>query len=153
MGSGISRRSFIRLSGVAVGASAVGGLLAACGSSSAAPSTTAAGAGSAQASASVVSSAPASAPPKPSTAPSGGAAASGSPAAGGSAASVRIPKGITLPTYTPVQGPPPDLPGTPAAVPPAYTSYPKNVIQAVQQARGKGDEITTTTYVISGQPP
>jgi putative aldouronate transport system substrate-binding protein len=60
---------------------------------------------------------------------------------------------LTLPAYVPVQGPPPDLPGTDAGVRPAYFTFPTNLVQSVQQAPGKGGDVNSLFYVVSGTPP
>ncbi|MBV9174977.1 MAG: hypothetical protein JOZ81_33370 [Chloroflexi bacterium] len=66
------------------------------------------------------------------------------------------PKSVALgalPTFTPVQGPPPQLPGTPdGLVSPAWTSYPKaSLFQSVKPTPGRGGDVSVTLEAI--QPP
>jgi putative aldouronate transport system substrate-binding protein len=71
------------------------------------------------------------------------------------AASVTAQKtvgGVKLPTYIPFQGPKPDLPGTPQGVPPAFTSFPRDLVRSVALPPGKGGDISIMTYS-SGAPP
>ncbi|MGH2364463.1 MAG: extracellular solute-binding protein [Chloroflexota bacterium] len=128
-GQPISRRGFVRLSLGGAVASAMGLplLLEACGSAAAPASSPAAPASSAAAASAASGSAPASA------AASGGA--------------------LKLPTYAPVNGPRPDLPGSTNGVPPAYLSFPKNLVKSVSAAPGKGGDVTSMFYVITGTPP
>ena len=60
---------------------------------------------------------------------------------------------LALPAYVPVQGPPPDLPGTPNGVRPAYLHFPNNLVKSVAQPPGKGSDVNTLFYVVSGTPP
>src|SRR5436190_23948493 len=51
-----------------------------------------------------------------------------------------------LPTYVALQGPTPDLPGTPdGLVAPGYTNYPKDkLFQSVKEAPGRGGDISVS---------
>src|SRR5690348_12466542 len=67
------------------------------------------------------------------------------------------PKGVALgklPAYVPIQNPvaPPDLPGsTDGLVNPGYTSYPKQLFQAVKTPPGSGGDVTVSLE--SNNPP
>jgi putative aldouronate transport system substrate-binding protein len=61
--------------------------------------------------------------------------------------------GLTLPAYVPVQGPSPDLPGTAAGARPAYFKFPTNLVTSVPQPPGKGGDVNTLFYVVTGTPP
>ncbi|MBV8083575.1 MAG: hypothetical protein JO247_02055 [Chloroflexi bacterium] len=61
--------------------------------------------------------------------------------------------GFKYPTYLPFgNAPKPDLAGT-DQVPPAYYSYPKNLVQAISTPPGKGDDITSYTTTVGPLPP
>jgi putative aldouronate transport system substrate-binding protein len=148
---------------------ALGALLAACGGGAAANtspsppstapsapatakpslSTAAQASGSPSAAASVSTSAQPAASASGSTQPATSASASAQPTASGQPATVA---GVKLPTYTPVQGPKPDLPSGIGDVPDGYLSYPKNLFQAVKQAPGDGGDVTFMTEIF-GAPP
>jgi len=80
-------------------------------------------------------------------------AAPGSSAGSGiSAAKPSAPPRAQLPTYVPVQGPKPDLPGT-KDIDPGYFSFPKNnLFQSVKNAPGKGGDVTVTTWTLVAPP-
>lgn len=61
--------------------------------------------------------------------------------------------GPALPSYVPVQAPPPDLPGTAAGVRPAYFKFPSNLVTSVAQPPGKGGDVDALFYVVTGTPP
>ncbi|MFJ4411792.1 extracellular solute-binding protein [Streptomyces sp. NPDC088910] len=56
------------------------------------------------------------------------------------------------PTYKPVSGPAPDLPGTADGVQPGYLTYPKNLVSAVADKPGNGETIKVMT-ISYGTPP
>ena len=56
-----------------------------------------------------------------------------------------------LPSYIPIKGPKPDLPGTAAGVQDGYLTYPKNLIQSVKGTPASGGDITA--LVIQYFPP
>ena len=65
------------------------------------------------------------------------------------------PKGVALgklPTFIPIQGQAPDLPGTPdGLVSPGWIKYPKSLFQAVKDPPGAGGDVTIT--VETNNPP
>lgn len=73
------------------------------------------------------------------------------PARGGGATASggRLP----LPTYVPFKGPTPEFPATADGVPPAYTAFPRELVNAVGTPPGKGGEVTIMTYTINAPPP
>jgi putative aldouronate transport system substrate-binding protein len=73
-----------------------------------------------------------------------GGSSSGSVASGGA---------LKLPTYVPFQGPTPDFPAGSDGLPPAYKSFPKQLVTSVSSAPGKGGEVTLMTYTINAPPP
>jgi putative aldouronate transport system substrate-binding protein len=56
------------------------------------------------------------------------------------------------PAYVPFAGPAPDLPGTADGIQPGYLTYPKTLVNAVQEKPGKGDTIKVMTLTY-GTPP
>jgi putative aldouronate transport system substrate-binding protein len=94
--------------------------------------------------------------PKPTSAPA--AAPNGAPAAAQSAPPTvaATSRGVALgklPTFTPIQGPPPDLPGSPdGLVSPGWIKYPRQqLFQSVKEPPGTGGEVTIT--VQTNNPP
>jgi putative aldouronate transport system substrate-binding protein len=75
-------------------------------------------------------------------------ASSGVPAGSAAAAASKL----QMPSYVPFNGPKPDMPGTSTGVPPAYTSFPKDLIKTVSAPPGKGDTVTATAFIL-GAPP
>src|SRR5689334_12178522 len=79
-------------------------------------------------------------------------AACGAPAQVGSQATAAPAAGqpkpaasAKLPTYVPLQGPSPDLPGSPdGLVSPGWTAYPKQLFQAVKTPPGSGGDVTVS---------
>src|SRR5579872_1092645 len=71
-------------------------------------------------------------------------------AVGGSAAASGAK--LQVPSYVPFNGPKPDMPGTSSGVPPAYTSFPKDLAKTVPNPPGKGDTVTATSFIL-GAPP
>jgi putative aldouronate transport system substrate-binding protein len=59
--------------------------------------------------------------------------------------------GAKLPSYIPIKGPKPDLPGTAAGVQDGYINYPKNLIQSVKRTPASGGDVTA--LVIQYFPP
>src|SRR5713226_4970768 len=51
---------------------------------------------------------------------------------------------LQLPTYVPIQGPPPDVAGT-DVVPPAYINYPKTPFKSVPTPPGKGGDVVVVS--------
>src|SRR5581483_5272330 len=84
-----------------------------------------------------------------------GGATAGTPAPSGgtSGGSQAGSSKLKLPTYAPVKGPQPDLPGAVDGVPPAYFAFPKNLVKAVAQAPGKGGDVNVMTYTVQAPPP
>ncbi|MEV0288816.1 MULTISPECIES: hypothetical protein [unclassified Kribbella] len=60
---------------------------------------------------------------------------------------------LTLPTYVAFAGPKPDLPGTADGVPPAFRSYPKDLVKTVAQPPLKGGKVTVMTNIFDPLPP
>jgi len=60
---------------------------------------------------------------------------------------------LKLPTYLPFQGPQADLPATADGVPPAYTSFPRQLAKSVSSPPGKGGDITIMTYTMFAPVP
>ena len=88
----------------------------------------------------------------PAGAPSSPAAGSGS-AAPSAAAPATSSGPLKMPSYIPFQGPKPDLPGSAdGVVPPGYLTYPKNLIKAVTQPVGKGEDVNAMVYTINAAP-
>ena len=81
------------------------------------------------------------APSAPTAAPRAGAAT-----ASGAASS-------SLPTYVPIQGPKPDLPGNDEGLQDGYFTYPKNPFKSVTQTPGLGTDVTAMTRDAGGPPP
>ena len=60
---------------------------------------------------------------------------------------------VSLPTYVPFAGPPPDVAGSAdGLVPPGYISYPRTPPRSVQHTVGSGEEITAVTYTTQAPP-
>ncbi|MGH2366430.1 MAG: extracellular solute-binding protein [Chloroflexota bacterium] len=76
-------------------------------------------------------------------------AASGAPASAGAAAASTF----TTPTFVAFNGPKPDIPGNDKGLPPAYGTYPKNLVKSVQSVPGKGGPVSTMTFTIGAPPP
>lgn len=60
---------------------------------------------------------------------------------------------LKLPSYVPFQGPRPDAPASADGVPPAYTTFPRELVRSVSTPPGKGGEVTLMTYTINAPPP
>src|SRR3569833_4302494 len=131
---GVTRRGFLARS-VAVGVGAMAlPLLAAC-SASAPPA--------AQGSGSSPTSAPSAAAAPPQAAPSPQPSATAAPA-GVATRPIGVALG-KLPTYQPIQGPAPDLPGSAdGLVSHGWNKYPKNLFQSVKTPPGSGGEVHVT---------
>ena len=71
------------------------------------------------------------------------------PAAGATA----LPGTAKLPTYVPIQGPKPDLPGNDAGLQDGYRTYPKTLFKSVSQMPGQGSDVTAMTRDAGGPPP
>src|ERR1051326_1075261 len=143
-----TRRAALRL---AAGGLVLGGMavLEACGPS-AVPSPTAPPAAAPKptaASASVASSAPAT------TGTSAPAAATPATQTGLVPGQLPVSKSLALPTRVPIQGAPPDLPGSAdGLVDPGYINYPANPFKAVAEKPGTGGDVTVATWTL-GPPP
>src|SRR5581483_50383 len=83
-----------------------------------------------------------------SPASTGGSGATAGSSSGGTAANGKL----QMPSSVPFQGPKPDAPASSTGVPPAYNSFPKDLIKTVPQAPGKGGDVTATTFIL-GSPP
>jgi putative aldouronate transport system substrate-binding protein len=59
---------------------------------------------------------------------------------------------LRLPTYLPIQGPQTDLPATADGVPPAYTSFPRQLAKSVSAPPGKSGDIIMMTYTMFAPP-
>ncbi|HEU0168301.1 MAG TPA: extracellular solute-binding protein [Chloroflexota bacterium] len=147
----LTRRGFVALAGL----TAATALLAACGGA-AAPSSAAPGASSPSSPATSGTS-PTSAAAKPSTASASaaasapGASAAAKPAASGSG---EILAGVRLPTFVPIQGPKPDLPGDAGkGLDDGYITFPKQLFKSVPTPPGKGDTVQTLTQTLFSPPP
>jgi putative aldouronate transport system substrate-binding protein len=132
--NGLSRRAVLRFGLVAASAQ----LLAACTQNAPSVAPTAL---------------PATAAPKPTALP---APAGSTPAQAAPATAAPTNRGVALgklPTYQPVQGPQPDLPGTPdGLVNPGFLKYPKDkLFQSVKDPPGSGGEVTMTLQ--TNNPP
>lgn len=77
---------------------------------------------------------------------------SSSPAGSAQASPAAASSELKLPSYVPFQGPQPDIPGNAAGLRPAYFNFPKNLVQSVAQAPGKGGDVNVMFYVIAGAP-
>jgi putative aldouronate transport system substrate-binding protein len=86
------------------------------------------------------------------SAPASGSS-SATPAA--SQASGATVSGVRLPSFIPIQGPVPDLPGDPTrGVNDGYLAFPKDKLyRSVPTPPGKGDDITTLTQTLFPPPP
>lgn len=60
---------------------------------------------------------------------------------------------LKLPAHQPFHGPPPDFPATAEGVPPAYTTFPQQLVTSVTAPPGKGGDVTLMTYTINAPPP
>jgi putative aldouronate transport system substrate-binding protein len=56
---------------------------------------------------------------------------------------------LQLPTYVPVQGPQPDLPGTAEGIDPGYINYPKQLFKAVQDKPLNGGSVNIMVWNIT----
>ena len=140
-----NRRHFVRL---AAAGAAMGGvaLLQACAPAAPSPAPTAPAA--APTAAATPTQAAATAKP---TAPPGAATTTAAPAALSGQSRVALGK---LPAYAPIQNTvsPPDLPGSAdGLVNPGWTSYPKQLFQAVNDAPGTGSDVSVSLE--SNNPP
>jgi putative aldouronate transport system substrate-binding protein len=61
--------------------------------------------------------------------------------------------GYRLPTYVPLQGPAPDVAGTPNGLPPGFTAFPKELRQSVPQPPGKGGDVSMLNFTNAPIPP
>lgn len=57
------------------------------------------------------------------------------------------------PMYIPFQGPAPDIPGDANGRPPAYNTFPKNLVTSVAQPPGKGGTVNILTFTNAPAPP
>jgi putative aldouronate transport system substrate-binding protein len=73
------------------------------------------------------------------------------PTTGPSATSA--PTSFRAPTYVAFSGPKPDIDGNQNGLPPAYNSYPKDLVKSVAQPPGRGDEVTVMTFTNAPLPP
>jgi putative aldouronate transport system substrate-binding protein len=81
------------------------------------------------------------------------AAAKPAPQAGLVPGQLPISKSVALPTRVPIQGVPPDLPGSAdGLVDPGYINYPANPFKAVAEKPGTGSDVTVATWTL-GPPP
>jgi putative aldouronate transport system substrate-binding protein len=71
---------------------------------------------------------------------------------GGSAGAARATS-VTLPAHVPFAGPKPDLPGTAAGVPPAYRSYPRDLVDTVRRPPLSGGSVSVMTNIFDPLPP
>src|SRR5215471_15352994 len=149
----LSRRSFIRVSGMTVLAGLP--LLAACGAPSApAAPTSPPAAPPGQSSAPTSGAAAKPAAPAATSAPAAAAAATAAPAAPTSAPAAVAAKpsgsGVMMPTYAPITIAPPDLPGD-DKVEPGYFAFPKDTSKTVTETPIKGGgEINVMTWNVTG---
>jgi putative aldouronate transport system substrate-binding protein len=63
------------------------------------------------------------------------------------------PPTLRTPAYTPFRGPAPDIPGTPRGLPPAYNTFPKDLVKSVAQPPGKGGDVNILTFTNAPAPP
>jgi hypothetical protein len=145
-----TRRTALRL---AAGGLALGGvaLLQACGPSAAPAPTTPPAAPP-----------PPTAAPKPTTASASVATSAPQPAAAAASKPTQaglvpgqlpISNSVALPTRVPIQGAPPDLPGSAdGLVDPGYVNYPSSPFKAVAEKPGTGSDVTVATWTL-GPPP
>jgi putative aldouronate transport system substrate-binding protein len=59
----------------------------------------------------------------------------------------------TLPSYVPIQGPKPDLPGDETGLQDGYFTYPRSQFKSVTQTPGLGTDVTAMTRDAGGPPP
>jgi putative aldouronate transport system substrate-binding protein len=57
------------------------------------------------------------------------------------------------PTYIAFQGPAPDIPGDASGLPPAYNTFPKNLVTSVAQPPRKGGAVNILTFTNAPAPP
>jgi putative aldouronate transport system substrate-binding protein len=77
--------------------------------------------------------------------------AAGSPAASGGG---EMLAGVRLPTFAPIQGPKPDLPGDAAkGLDDGYMTFPKTLFKSVPTPPGKGGAVQTLTQTLFSPPP
>lgn len=63
------------------------------------------------------------------------------------------PAGFKLPTYAAFQGPRPDIAGANNGLPPAYTTFPRDLVKSVAQPPGKGSDVTIMNFTNAPVPP
>src|SRR5262245_38698465 len=144
----MNRRTFLR---IATGAGLVGtaGLASAC-TASPPPAATQAPATQPPAAAPAPTAAPTSAP---TTAPAAPTTATQAPAVAPTAVKPAQTGGVPLPTYAPVTGIKPDLPGSPdGMVDPAFLNYPANPVKTVQDTPGRGGDVSAVTWITTPLP-
>jgi len=61
--------------------------------------------------------------------------------------------GFQTPRYVPFQGPKPDIDGNANGLPPAYRTFPKQLITSVQSPPGKGGDVSILTFTNAPAPP
>ena len=85
----------------------------------------------------------------PAAAPASGGGASGA----ASSAGAPVAATFQTPTFVAFNGPKPDIAGNSKGLPPAYATYPKNLVKSVQGVPGKGGTVSTMTFTIGAPPP
>lgn len=60
---------------------------------------------------------------------------------------------LKLPTYVPISGPKPDLPGNEQGLDPAFFKFPSDLTRTVTTPPGDGSTITAITYLTLAPPP
>ncbi|MBV9893843.1 MAG: extracellular solute-binding protein [Chloroflexi bacterium] len=66
---------------------------------------------------------------------------------------VPVSGGFQTPRYVPFQGPKPDIDGNANGLPPAYRTFPKQLITSVQSPPGKGGDVSILTFTNAPAPP
>src|SRR5262249_27649143 len=95
---------------------------------------------------------------KPAAAPPTSAPAAAAPATSAPAAQISTPPvvgqgGLKLPTYTPFQGPKPDLAGNQSGLDPAFFKFPSQLLKSVSKPPGDGSTVSAITYLTLAPPP
>ena len=62
-------------------------------------------------------------------------------------------QGVSLPTYVPLPGPRPDLPGTSQGLDPAYFQFPADLVTSVPQPPGDGSDVSALGIITQAAPP
>lgn len=136
----LTRRALLALTGLGTASLWLG----ACGQAAAPPSPTQPPAGAASGGAASVST----------VTPVGASSAATAAPTPGIASGTTV-SGVRLPSFIPIQGPRPDLPGDPTrGVNDGYIAFPKDKLyKSVPTPPGKGDDITTLTQTLFPPPP